>query len=259
MKRPELHYYNLDAQLTAFSSTRHGGVGEGKYSEFNINRYCGDDESHVEANMRALADELGIGTTDIFMPHQVHETVCRNIDADFLSLPHSSQMEALEGVDAVMTQQRGICLGVSTADCIPILLYDKAHHAAAAVHAGWRGTVKRIVAKAVEAMAKNYGSQPAELLAVIGPGISLKNFEVGQVVYDQFADAHFNMNLIAKRFAKWHIDLPRCNELQLLEAGLAKERIFQSGICTFDRVDDFFSARRLGTQSGRIFTGFIVR
>ena len=183
------------------------------------------------------------------MPHQVHGTEVRRIDGP--------QQEIIEGVDAVMTDVSRLCIGVSTADCIPILLYDEAHHAVCAVHAGWRGTVQRIVRVAVEAMCKTYGSVPSQMKAVIGPGISLESFEVGEEVYQQFADAGFDMTKIARMYAKWHIDLPTCNRLQLEEMGIRD--IYMSNICTYQQASDYFSARRLGINSGRIFTGIMLR
>ena len=140
---------------------------------------------------------------------------------------------------------------------IPVLLYDEAHHAVCAIHAGWRGTVKRIVHAAVQAMHDTYGTEPSQLKAVIGPGISLESFEVGDEVYQQFADAGFNMPAISHQYVKWHIDLPMCNRLQLEEMGV--KDIFLSGICTYLQYQDYFSARRLGINSGRIFTGIMLR
>ena len=99
-----------------------------------------------------------------------------------------------------MTNEAGVCVGVSTADCIPVLVYDKHHHAAAAIHAGWRGTLRHIVLKTVREMTVNFGSVANELMAVIGPGISLKHFEIGQEVYDQFASADFDMDAIAQLY-----------------------------------------------------------
>jgi YfiH family protein len=250
--------YDFGEGVTAFSTTRHGGVSTGTYGEFNINEYCGDEESHIAANRQALATKLGIAADCIVMPHQVHGVECRVVGKDFLDLPESERRARLEGVDCVMTRERGLCIGVSTADCIPVLLFDAAHRAAAAIHAGWRGTVDGIVTKAVEVMAMRFDTQPGDLRAVIGPGISLKNFEVGQEVYDRFAEAGYDMSAVAKRFEKWHIDLPLCNELQLRQAGVSAGHIRQSGICTWDRVDDFFSARRLGQQSGRIYTAILL-
>ena len=151
-----------------------------------------------------------------------------------------------------------MCIGVSTADCIPIILYDAEHHATAAIHAGWRGTVKRIVQNAIAQMRTAFATNPQTLRAVIAPGISLQNFEVGDEVYEAFANAAFPMGEIAKRYEKWHINLPLCNQLQLLEAGLKAENIHATDICTYDRCNEFFSARRLGINSGRIFTGVTI-
>ena len=135
----------------------------------------------------------------------------------------------------------------------------------AAVHAGWRGTVGRIVQKSVAEMTALFGSEAGSMSAVIGPGISKKNFEVGWEVWQQFADAGFAMGEISDsaeqndRGRRPHIDLPRCNKLQLIEAGLSLHAVTECGICTYDNAADFFSARRLGIDSGRIFTGVMLR
>lgn len=249
-----LHTYDLGAGVTAFSTTRHGGVSQGEYASMNVNAYCGDSEEAVDANRQTLATTLGTTADRLVMPHQVHGTECRQVAAEFFGMPASIRAMLLEGVDAVMTDVAGAFIGVSTADCIPVLLHDPEHHAAAAIHAGWRGTAGRIVARTVAAMRLSYGSRPEALHAVIGPGISVKNFEVGQEVYDAFEQAAFDMTAIAQRHDKWHIDLPLCNRLQLTECGLRADHILMSGICTYDHNADFFSARRQGTQSGRIFT-----
>lgn len=247
---PQLLAYQLGNGVTAFSTTRRGGCSEGNYGEFNINRYCGDRPEHIARNFDALKETLGV--EHVIMPHQTHGTevcVVRN------PLPLGSEM--LEGVDALVTDLSNVCIGVSTADCIPILLYDEAHHAVAAIHAGWRGTVKRIARKTVETMQQTYGTCPADVRAVVGPGISLEAFEVGDEVYEQFREAGFPMESIARRETKWHIDLPLCNRLQLEETGV--RQIEMSGICTYRQTADFFSARRLGINSGRIFTAILQR
>ena len=247
--KPQLHYYSFDAHVVAFSSTRHGGVSEGSYGEFNINAYCGDTPEHIARNRQSLSALLEIPEPSIIMPHQVHGTqVCR-VDA--------STHDVIEGVDAVMTDVAGLCIGVSTADCIPILLYDPCHHTVCAVHAGWRGTVQRILCRAIAAMTDAYGTIPADLKAVIGPGISLESFEVGDEVYQQFADAGFDMYAIARKYKKWHLDLPLCNRMQMEDLGV--RHILMSNICTYQHCDDYFSARRLGVKSGRIFTGILLR
>lgn len=251
MISPQLTYYNMGTGVTAFSTTRQGGCSTGNYAAFNINGYCGDDEVHIAANKVALCGLLGIDSNRLVMPHQVHDCVVRRIDGP--------QQGVIEGVDAVMTDVPQLCIGVSTADCIPVLLYDSTHCAVSAVHAGWRGTVLRIVQKAVEAMCHAYGTAPADLQAVIGPGISLDSFEVGDEVYDQFLSAGFDMQPISRREAKWHIDLPMCNRLQLMEAGVPADHIQMTNICTYQQYDRYFSARRLGIQSGRIYTGILIK
>lgn len=251
MISPQLTYYNMGTGVTAFSTTRQGGCSTGNYAAFNINGYCGDDEVHIAANKVALCSLLGIDSNRLVMPHQVHDCVVRRIDGP--------QQGVIEGVDAVMTDVPQLCIGVSTADCIPVLLYDSTHRAVSAVHAGWRGTVLRIVQKAVEAMRDTYGTAPADLQAVIGPGISLDSFEVGDEVYNQFLSAGFDMQPISRRDAKWHIDLPMCNRLQLMEAGVPADHIQMTNICTYQQYDRYFSARRLGIQSGRIYTGILIK
>ncbi len=268
--QPVLNYYNLSDDVKAFSTTRHGGVSEGNYASLNINEYCGDSKANTDANRLLLANELGIDANHIIMPHQTHGVESRIIGEEFATLPDGVKKMLLEGVDAVMTNIPGMCIGVSTADCIPVLLYDEEHHAAAAIHAGWRGTQARIVHKTVQEMRMAYQTDPTKLKAVIGPGISLDNFEVGDEVYAAFEQAAFDMSTIAeerikrnpnaddpaKAFErKWHINLPLANIQMLTHNGVDEANIINTGICTFDNADNYFSARRLGIESGRIYTG----
>ena len=249
MSDPVLTCYDLSPRVVAFSTTRHGGQSTGRYASFNINRYCGDEAAHVAANRRALASLLGVPEQHIVMPHQTHGKKVQRVD-----LPPT---EVIEATDAVMTNVSGLCIGVSTADCIPIIIYDPVSHAACAVHAGWRGTVQRIVREAVRSMHDAYGSEPSHLKAVVGPGIGLESFEVGDEVYQQFQEAGFDMSSIARRYEKWHIDLPLCNQRQLQESGVTD--ILMTGIDTYQRCDDYFSARRLGVNSGRIYTAILLK
>jgi len=265
MITPQLHYYPMGLGVKAFSSTRQGGYSEGRYEAFNINRYCGDNEEAIRKNRDALCRELGIEEHHLLMPHQVHERKTVVIDEAFLKLSDSQREDRLEGVDALMTSVTGVCIGVSTADCIPVLLYDHKHHAICAIHAGWRGTVRRIVEQSVKIMQKTYGTHPSDLLAQIGPGISLDSFEVGDEVYEAFIEEGFAMDTISRRYPtadthleKWHIDLPMCNRLQLMQMGVPANQIAVSSICTYKNADTYFSARRLGIHSGRIFTGIML-
>ena len=267
---PELLEYEMGSGVRAFSTTRRGGCSTGAYSEFNINYYCGDDDGAIAMNREALCRMLGITDDRLIMPHQVHLTEILRIDEAFLRLKEEERQQLLEGVDAVMTDVPGACVGVSTADCIPLLLYDEAHRAVCAVHAGWRGTVARIAEKAVSEMQEAYGTRPESLRAQIGPGISLESFEVGDEVYDAFAQAGFDMQAISRKYptpitqhpspitSKHHLDLPLCNHQQLISAGVAEQRIAHCHICTYKNCDTYFSARRLGIHSGRIFTGIFL-
>ena len=263
MSNPQLLYYKMGEKVTAFSSTRYGGCSEGNYSSFNVNRYCGDHEECIARNMQSLKNLLNV--SQVVMPHQVHGTEVFQLKHP---APWEDMADDLEGVDALITDVKGVCIGVSTADCIPVLLYDEAHHAAAAIHAGWCGTVKRIAEETVRSMRDAFGTQPELLRAVIGPGISLASFEVGDEVYDQFRIVGFPIDRIARRYPilppfggteggfKWHLDLPLCNRLQLEAVGV--RQIEMSGICTYLQSDEYFSARKLGVNSGRILTGIVL-
>ena len=153
--------------------------------------------------------------------------------------------------DAVYTDVPGVCLAVKTADCIPVLLYDKKLRSIAAIHAGWKGTVKRIVEKTIKAM----GSEGKNLSTIIGPGISLESFEVGEEVYQQFLDAGFPMQEIACQMSnaqtgikKWHIDLWKANQWILEQLGVTDIHI--AGIDTMTS-PLFYSARRETINTGR--------
>ena len=250
--QPVLHFYDFGEGVTAFSTTRQGGFSKGSYGEFNINRYCGDNVESISQNRALLCGLLGIDDSRLLMPHQVHET-------EIVAVNETTREAELEGVDALMTNIPGICIGVSTADCIPVLLYDKTHRAVCAIHAGWRGTVKRIVEKAVGAMTSTYDTRPADIQAQIGPGIHIESFEVGDEVYEAFANEGFEMGTISRKVGqKWHIDLPECNCQQLLASGIPAAQIAVSPICTYQHPETYFSARRLTINSGRIFTGILM-
>lgn len=258
----ELLEYNIGNGARAFSTKR--GEGSGNYGGFNITHYCGDTTGHVAECRRMLCHELGINDNRLILPRQTHGSETLVIDKEFLALTPQEQKEKLEGIDAIVTDIAKTCIGVSTADCIPLLLYDTGKRVAAAIHAGWRGTVARIAERCVEVMEMRYGSNPAEITAVIAPGISIEAFEIGDEVYERFAECGFPMERIAARYPtatggkKWHIDLWEANRLQLIDKGLDDENIHIAGICTYSRHREFFSARWLGIESGRIFNGIMV-
>lgn len=164
----------------------------------------------------------------------------------------------MQDADAVIYDVRNACIGISTADCIPVICYDPEHHCAAAIHAGWRGTAARIVVKAIHAMQDTFGTSPEQLHCAIGPGISLESFEVGDEVYQTFNDAGFAMQKMSAMYAKWHLDIKECNRMQLLSLGVKAENIEVSDIDTMTD-QRFFSARREGAKTGRMLTGIVLR
>ena len=212
--------YNTPSWLTAFTTGKGNGV-----------------------------EALGFRVEDLAIPRQVH------LD-NVLWMHEAGRPEA---TDAVITDKPGLCVCVKTADCIPVLLYDSKQRIVAAVHAGWRGTVSRIVQKTVRQM---HPLDPKDLHAIIGPGISLRQFEVGDEVYDAFQAAGFPMERIARRFpssngkeACWHIDLWDANRFLLRELGV--EDIFVEGTCTRTS-EDFYSARRETINTGRNYNGIVI-
>ena len=245
--------YNTIDKITAFSTERGCYNPSLPYDGFNITYYTDDDPKHIATCRKTLSMVLDISDDHLILPRQVHgteiaEVTEQNLDSRF------------DGVDALMTSMPHTCIGVSTADCVPILIYDTQARAIAAAHAGWRGTVARIGSKTVAAMLQRYSMSAADLKVVIGPSIGPDAFEVGDEVYEAFSQAGFDMNEIAfKRNGKWHIDLWQANALDLQQTGIARENIEIAGICTYQQHEDFFSARRLGIKSGRIYTGIVIR
>ena len=257
--------YDLPAsqgRAVAFSTTREGGCSTGAYASLNCTAYTGDNPACVERNQQLLSDMLPYPPQELVIPYQTHGTSCLTIDETYLNASAEQKQKMLQRVDALTTNHADICLCISTADCIPVLIYDQTHHAAAAIHAGWRGTMQRIVSQTLQQMQQRYGTEGKGCIACIGPGILLQAFETGDEVYEAFAAAGFPMSQLSYRHPstqKYHLDLPAANLLQLQEFGIPIAQIEQSGICTYTQHDRFFSARRLGIKSGRILSGIMLR
>jgi len=193
--------------------------------------------------------EHGFGTSrspawnqrqDVASLKQIHSGIC---------LYAGDRTGRIGDGDALTTDVPGALVAVRTADCIPILLVDTGTRAVAAVHAGWRGTVARIVARTVEAMGARYGSRPEDLLAAIGPGIGGCCYEVGAEVAVKFRE-YFPERTDLEEQAR--VDLPEANRKQLVAAGLSPARISVAGRCTCCSGDEFCSWRREHGQAGRM-------
>lgn len=244
-----------------FVTTRKGGCSSGTYATFNCSPFAGDDSECVRRNQQLLFEIMPGQPRELIIPHQTHDTKSLVVDHTFLSLNIREKRERLEGIDAVVTREKGCCLCISTADCVPVLLYDTRNRAVAAVHAGWRGTVNYIIGHTLERMRSVYGTDGQDVVACIGPGISVESFEVGDEVYEAFRLKGFDMSRISfkkPQTGKHHIDLWEANRLQLLDFGVPACQIEVAGICTYIHHEEFFSARRLGIASGRILSGIMI-
>lgn len=244
-----------------FVTTRKGGCGAGNYASFNCSPYCGDDPATVAENQKRMLESITPKPSELVIPLQTHETNCLLIDTTYLSASVSEKQKMLNGVDALITAESGCCLCISTADCVPVLVYDKKHRVVGAVHAGWRGTVSYILRKTLFRMKNEYGTSGEDIVACIGPSISLASFEVGEEVYDAFEANGFSMPRISirnKETGKHHIDLWEANRIQLLDFGVPITQVELANICTYTQHAEFFSARRLGIQSGRILSGIML-
>lgn len=186
----------------------------------------------------------------IILPVQTHSC---NVAVVF-----DSQAEYLD-TDALVTDQAGVMIGIRTADCVPVLLYDDIRRVVATIHAGWRGTVGGISRKAVDVMVSEFGCCPADMHAIIGPSISPESFEVGNEVVEQFLRAGFPDDIVLHNYPKPHIDLWRANQWLLTEAGVPAEQIEIAGLCTYTNTNRFFSARREGIGTGRLVSGIMVK
>lgn len=254
--------YDLYPNIACFVTTRMGGFSkDDAYSTFNCSPFSGDDEVAVQRNQLKLCNSLAQQPEVLIIPHQVHGTVVRCLKSDFMDLDANSRQLLLEGVDALITNVEGHCICVSTADCVPIVLYDRKKAAVGVVHAGWRGTVAGILAETLHQMNVSFGTQGEDVLACIGPSISCTSFEVGQEVYDAFFRQGYPMERISffnEKTGKHHLDLWEANRMALIDFGVPDVQIQLAGICTFARHEEFFSARRLGILSGRILSGIML-
>lgn len=261
----QFEHFTQNREINHFSTTRVGGVSQGEFASFNLGNFSDDDPVLIMENRKTLAQMFFKDSTDFIIPHQTHGDKVLVIDNDFLSLGLADKIETLYGVDATITAEKNIFLCATTADCVPILLFDKKRKIIAAIHAGWRGTVARIVAKTIDEMGRFYQTEPHDIVAGIGPSIGIKNFEVGEEVVAEFQHNGFDLTNaeIAYRSrsplpGKMHLNLSEINRRELVRLGIPASQIETSDYCTFDNPEMFFSARRQTVHSGRMLTGIML-
>lgn len=229
-------------------STRVGGVSASPYDSFNLSLNVDDDPENVLANRRAFATALGVDAKRIVVPNQVHSNIVRRVtefDAGVGALNHSS---AIPDTDALITNIPNLPLALSFADCVCIFFVDPVNHAIGVAHAGWRGTVEGIVIETVEAMVKEFGTDPKQLLAAVSPSIGRHCYNVGEDVAKQFYKLFPEEERVLSQAStdKWHLDLKIANLILLNRAGLDDRNIAVSEECTSCNKDEFFSYRRDG-------------
>src|SRR5205085_10919223 len=218
----------------------------------------------------------GAGTWPLVQVKQVHSDVIHVITQPRQEIPPG---------DGLITTARGLLLAVKTADCVPVLLADPRTQAVGAFHAGWRGTVKRVVEKGVGEMRRAFGSEPSDLIAAIGPCIRACCYAIGDEVRDQFDsqfsyaadlfEEHFDVDPVRQKYPNLfltarapghaeisrqiHLDLARANRRQLLAAGVRDENIDDLGLCTACRPDLLYSHRKEQGRAGRMMAAIGVR
>jgi polyphenol oxidase len=254
-------------------STRRGGVsrvyltgGEIGPGELNLGFTAADAPENVRENrLRFVGAVTGSRETPLRTVRQIHSN--RSVTATQIA------GETIAESDGLMTGQAGMLLGIQTADCIPVLVADPTRRAVAAFHAGWRGTAARIVELGVGRMKQEFGSDPADLIAAIGPGIGPCCYTVGIEVLDRFTEEFsyaselFSQELVnpeslpddSNTHFDLRVNLKEANRRQLVAAGVAAEAIATVGGCTACQPDSFYSHRASRGHAGRMMAVIGIR
>lgn len=232
--------------------TRNGGVSNGAYQSLSFSSAAGDSVSNVNENLRRAAVALGVENERVFFLSQVHGRVAHTLNGN----EEQSALIQVEG-DALVSRIAGRAIGVRHADCVPVLLADRKSGAVAAAHAGWRGAVNGVVSSAIEAL--RAVSPHSELIAAIGPHISLAAFEVSEDVADTIVAASRDPQIVDRSGQKPHIDLRRMLHAELRAQGLGPTDVDDVHGCTVSDPVRFFSYRRDGKASGRHLSAIVPR
>jgi hypothetical protein len=259
-KAGKIHYLEPELLTAAGISshgftTRHEGVSRPPYNSLNLGTSTLDAHHNVDGNRHILAHAFGCRRESFVAVTQVHGVDLLVIDSPNPDYLHFQRLEC----DGIVTNQPGVMIAVSVADCVPLLLLDPELKVAAALHAGWKGTAGNIAGKGVEAMASVFGSEPGRILAAVGPAIGICCYEVDTPVVEAFRTQGGGYERFAAPAGegKWRLDMPAAITAQLRDAGLAAERIEVSGQCVSCTPELYFSYRRDNGDTGRQM-GFIM-
>jgi YfiH family protein len=237
------------AELLAFPhlvhavATRHGGVSPAPFASLNLSAHVGDDPAYVDENLNRLHHALALDRASTVDASQAQAEQVAPVTA-------RERGSRIKGVDGLITDTRGVNLMLRFADCVPILLYDPAHHAIGLAHAGWRGTVKKVLTNTVIAMHERFETRPGDLVASIGPSIGPCCYEIGEDVRAKMEAAYGGDDeLVVIRNGSMFLDLWQANAVQLRTLGVRDIHI--AGVCTADHTNDFFSWRGENARTGR--------
>jgi polyphenol oxidase len=219
--------------------------------EFTLSFSSSPDKELIRKHRGELSSAMGIANDKLYFPSQVHET-------RIVKVTSAIAREELMDTDALISNERGVCIAVMSADCVPILLFDKKNKAVAAVHSGWRGTVAMILEKTLKRMSDEFGTKGENIIAGIGPSVSQDSYEVGEEVVAAVKKSFEKSAtlLVPQENNKAKLDLWNANKLQLLEFGVPESSIEISELCTVKNNRDFFSART--GDSGRFAAGIMI-
>lgn len=236
-------------------TTRNKGVSRPPYNSLNLGTNTLDSIHNALGNRSLLARAFGTRVDKLVTVTQTHGTDLLIIDAPNPDYAHFQKLEC----DGIITNQPGVMIGVCVADCAPLLLLDPVKKVAATLHAGWKGTAEQIAHKGVAALISLFDSDPADILAAVGPTIGPCCYEVDRVVRDGFSKAGtgWEESAVENADGKWQLDLARANVHQLLQAGILPDNIETAEMCVSCHQDTFFSYRRDKGETGRQM-GFIM-
>ena len=225
--------------------TRHGGVSDTPWDRLNLGRSVGDNPQHVAENRRRLLRSIGSSDSNVFDVWQVH-----SVSVIVAEKPNELGCVP-QRADAIITDKPGILLMMRFADCVPILLYDPIRRVIGIVHAGWLGSVGKIVKITIEKMQSQFKSNPADVLAVIGPSIAAHHYPVGDDVIVRVMNAYGEKasELLSIENSNKQFDLWKANQFCLTEAGV--NRIEVLGVCTVCSHTDWYSHRGDHGKTGR--------
>ena len=239
-------------------TTRYGGASSGIFSTMNLSFTRGDDREAVETNYRRVSEALDVPYGNFVFTDQTHTANVRKVTADDCGKGLICERD-YEEVDGLITDERGPVLSAFFADCVPLFFVDPVHRAIGLSHSGWRGTVKRMGEVTAAAMHREYGTLPDDLICAIGPSICQDCYEVGEEVADEFRkafkgweDAILRESALKDGEKKYRLDLWKANEIVLLEAGVRREHLAVTNICTCCNPDALFSHRATGGKRGNM-------